>query len=212
MSASGSPRRSCRPGAASPRRSARCCRRRLCARARAVPRRLGRALARHGHSVDLPVAGRPQGLRRTWPDGQRLRLRPGRRHRPAHPPGRGQVLRPGRRGRAPARHSRTSTTPRTARTRSRPSPRSRRRTARSGPRPPGRSPTTLTHCWRSTTSRPSTGFTCARRIRRTPRDPRGMADLNHLHGIDNYLREGPRLPECGVGSLTCSYRSAMTSR
>jgi hypothetical protein len=87
-----------------------------------------------------------------------------------------------------------------------------RRTARSGPRPPGRSPTTLTNCRRSTTSRPSTGFTCARRIRRTPRDPRGMTDLNHPHGIDNYLREGPCLPECGVGSLTCSYRSAMTSR
>ncbi len=64
-----------------------------------------------------------------------------------------------------------STTPRTATTPSRPARRSRRPTARSGPRPSRRSPTTWTRCWRSTTSPPSTGCTCA---------PRTRVDLRHL--------------------------------
>jgi len=51
--------------------------------------------------------------------------------------------------------------PRTATTPSRPPRRSRTSTHRSGPRPPRRSPTTSTSCSRSTTTRLSTGSTCA---------------------------------------------------
>jgi hypothetical protein len=61
-------------------------------------------------------------------------------------------------------------------------------------------------------ARPGRSPLRTRTPRRTPRDLRGMTDLNHPHGIDNYLLEGPRMPERGVASLACSYRSAMRSR
>ena len=45
-------------------------------------------------------------------------------------------------------------------------------TRRSSPRPPRRSPMTSTSCWRSTTTPPSTGSTCARLTRSNLRSPR----------------------------------------
>jgi Transposase, Mutator family len=54
-----------------------------------------------------------------------------------------------------------SGTPRTRTTPARPSRPSPPPTGRSSPRPPPRSPTTRTSCWRSTTTGPSTGCTCA---------------------------------------------------
>ena len=65
--------------------------------------------------------------------------------------------------RTPARRrpSPRSGTPRTATTPAAPSPRSKLPTARSSARPSRRSPTISTSCSRSTTTRPSTGSTCA---------------------------------------------------
>ena len=60
--------------------------------------------AGHGHPPDPAVAGRPQGVRRARPVRHRLRLRLGRRHPPADPPGGGQGRGPGRHGRAGGRH------------------------------------------------------------------------------------------------------------
>lgn len=69
------------------------------------------------------------------------------------------------------RPSRTSTTPRTVTTPRRRSRRSPSSTARSSPRPSKRSPRTSPSCWRSTTSRPSTGSTCAPRTPSSPPSP-----------------------------------------
>ena len=71
---------------------------------------------------------------------------------------------------------RRSSTPRTASTPASRRRRSRSTTAPSFPRPSRRSPTTWTCCWRSTTTRPSTGSICGRRIRSNRRSrPSGTA-------------------------------------
>ncbi len=72
--------------------------------------------------------------------------------------------------------SRRSGTPRTSSTPSTPSPRSRTSTERSSAKRSRRSPTTSRCCWRSTTTRQSTGFTCAPRTRSSrPSRPCGNA-------------------------------------
>ena len=69
------------------------------------------------------------------------------------------------------RRSRRSGTLRTAATPSTPSRRSRPPTGRSSPRPSRRSPTTSRSCSRSTTTPPSTGSTCAPRMKSSTPSP-----------------------------------------
>src|SRR5665647_3095006 len=85
--------------------------------------------------------------------------------------------------RTPRRRSPRSTTGRT-----RPTPKRRRErsppsTEPSGPKPPPRSPTTWTCCSRSTTTRPSTGSTCAPRTR-----------SRALSRPSAYVNASPRVP------------------
>ena len=65
-----------------------------------------------------------------------------------------------------------SGTPRTRTTPARPSRPSPPPTGRSSPRPPPRSPRMRRSCWRSMTTRPSTGCTCARPTRSNLPSPR----------------------------------------